>query len=598
MQTLADQLLQPGSAYNSELRSRHEVFTKDFFESLIAESKIDVNANRKTVKEYNEELTKINCISSYLSKLRSGRAMVVFLAIVGLIAAIVGIFEKKYYLIPIGIIADIGLCLLWFKVFNPRIKNADQLKLEYEQRAKELLELAWEQMNPLNALFDSDMTRQLIIKTIPLLEIDKNFNIKRFKHLNECFGYAGRKAYPNMSTIKVVTGELRGNPFVIERYMECTMRTATYEGELYIEWEEYCYDNDGNEIEITRSETLHAQVTKPIPYYSDHTVLVYGNEAAPDLSFTHDCTHAERLSEKQLARQVKSQGKKIAKAARKSLTSGDGSFREMSNAEFDVLFNATDRNNEVQFRLLFTPLAQKNMLELMKNPEPYGDNFNMQKKCMLNYIRAEHMDSWDMDTSTDRYKSYDIDASFAEFVNYNTEYFKRFFFAFAPLLAIPLYQQHKPREYIYRHDYDAARNYTDHEAEVLANKIGWSSFRHERSATSVIIKTSIDHKEGKSDIVKVTAHSYKAVSRVDYVSVFGGDGHFHDVPVYWDEYIPVERTSLMEMREYGLNDCEYSAMINEDSMRKYTSDHEGRYAYADGIFACALRGESRLSSIP
>lgn len=482
-------------------------------------------------------------------------------------------------------------------MFNPRIKNADQLKLDYEQRAKELLDIAWGQMAPLNALFDSDMTRQLVLKTVPLLEIDKNFSIKRFKYLNERFGYAGREAYPNMSTVKVVTGELRGNPFVIERYLECTMGTATYEGELYIEWDEDYYDEDGNCHTISRSETLHAEVTKPMPYYKYHTVLVYGNEAAPNLSFTHDCTHAERLSEKQLAKQVKAQGKKLAKAARKSLTSGDGSFREMSNTEFDVLFNATDRDNELEFRLLFTPLAQKNMLELMKNPEPYGDNFNMRKKYLLNYIQAEHMDSWDLDTSTGRYMSYDIDASFAEFIKYNTEYFKRFFFAFAPLLAIPLYQQHKPREYIYRHDYDAARNYTAHEAEVLANCIGWSAFRHQNTATSVIIKTSIDHKEGNSDIVEVTAHSYKTVSRVDYVSVFGGDGYYHDVPVYWDEYIPIKRTSTMEMEEYGLSDYEYSAMINSDSMRAYTSDNGGKYAYTDGIFACALGGQSRLSNI-
>ena len=37
----------------------------------------------------------------------------------------------------------------------------------------------------------------------------------------------------------------------------------------------------------------------------------------------------------------------------------------------------------------------------------------------------------------------------------------------------------------------------------------------------------------------MTAHSYDAIPRVTYVSVHGGDGHFHDVPVNWDEYIPL-----------------------------------------------------------
>lgn len=597
MQTLADQLLQPGQAYNSELRSRHEVFTKDYFESLIAESKIDVDDNRKTVKEYKDELAKIDNISRHLSKLRLGRAMIIILVVAGLIATAIGVFEKKFILIPIGIVAAVGFFIIWLKVFNPRIKSADQLKLDYEQRAKELLNLAWEQMAPLNALFDSDMTRQLILKTVPLLEVDKNFSIKRFEYLNERFGYAGQDAYPNMSTVKVVSGELRGNPFVVERYIECTMGTATYEGELYIEWEEYYYDDDGNCCTVSRSETLYAKVTKPKPYYEYHTVLVYGNEAAPDLSFTHDPTHAERMSAKQLAHAVKSGGKKLARAARKSFASGEGSFREMTNTEFDVLFNGTDRDNEVQFRLLFTPLAQQNMLELMRNPEPYGDNFSIHKNRMLNYVQAEHMDSWDMNTSGSRYKSYDIDSSFAEFVSFNTEYFKRFFFAFAPLLAIPLYQQHKPREYIYRHDYDAARNYTAHEAEVLANCIGWDAFCHSNTATDVIIKANVARKEGKSDIVEIKAYSYKAVPRTDYVSVYGGDGYYHDVPVHWDEYIPIERTSHMEMKEYDLSDREYFVKLNENSMRAYTSDNGGNYAYTDGIFACALGGNSRLSKI-
>ena len=115
MQTLADQLLQPGQAYNSELRSRHEVFTKDYFESLIAESKIDVDDNRKTVKEYKDELAKIDNISRHLSKLRLGRAMIIILVVAGLIATAIGVFEKKFILIPIGIVAAVGFFIIWLK---------------------------------------------------------------------------------------------------------------------------------------------------------------------------------------------------------------------------------------------------------------------------------------------------------------------------------------------------------------------------------------------------------------------------------------------------------------------------------------------------
>jgi hypothetical protein len=30
---------------------------------------------------------------------------------------------------------------------------------------------------------------------------------------------------------------------------------------------------------------------------------------------------------------------------------------------------------------------------------------------------------------------------------------------------------------------------------------------------------------------------------VDFIPVHGGDGHWHDVPVPWDDYIPLEATN-------------------------------------------------------
>ena len=43
----------------------------------------------------------------------------------------------------------------------------------------------------------------------------------------------------------------------------------------------------------------------------------------------------------------------------------------------------------------------------------------------------------------------------------------------------------------------------------------------------------------------MTAHGHKGVERVDYEEVYGGDGRWHDVPVPWTEYLPVQRTSNM-----------------------------------------------------
>ena len=41
----------------------------------------------------------------------------------------------------------------------------------------------------------------------------------------------------------------------------------------------------------------------------------------------------------------------------------------------------------------------------------------------------------------------------------------------------------------------------------------------------------------------VTAYSYDIKKRVDVVSVHGGDGRFHTVPVEWEDYIPLEEST-------------------------------------------------------
>jgi len=57
------------------------------------------------------------------------------------------------------------------------------------------------------------------------------------------------------------------------------------------------------------------------------------------------------------------------------------------------------------------------------------------------------------------------------------------------------------------------------------------------------LKTSLVEKNEKQDTILVTGHSFFGVNQVDYVSVLGGDGRFHDVPVPWVEYCPTSKTS-------------------------------------------------------
>lgn len=65
--------------------------------------------------------------------------------------------------------------------------------------------------------------------------------------------------------------------------------------------------------------------------------------------------------------------------------------------------------------------------------------------------------------------------------------------------------------------------------------------------------TPIEHsvrEVGNGDsVITVYAYGYRRMQRLTYVSVWGGDGRSHQVPVYRDEYISVTGQGSIRIRE-------------------------------------------------
>ncbi len=585
-----DRLLEPVKGYNEYYRTQFSDNATAYFNELVEKSGIEVEQNRNTVKKYKAELATVEKLTRKVNSQKALKGFLIFLAVAGFLAFVIGIAALVYgYYLAGGILLGVGLALgvsmtvVICVCVNPRIKDSEAERAKHQQKADELLKEAWRQMAPLNALYDSDITRRLIEKTVPLLKIDRNFGMRRYDYLSGKYGFGENRAN-NRSTIGILTGEILGNPFVVDREIVRVIGTCTYTGSLVIHWTTTSVDSDGNVYTQHHTQTLTATVTKPKPYYHQETRLIYGNEAASQLHFTHEPSHAERKSEDALEKHVKKGTKKLRRLQEEKLKKGEN-FTEMGNNEFDVLFGALDRDNEVEFRLLFTPLAQKNMLALMKDKENYGDDFRMIKSGCLNFISSEHSARWDMDTNYRRYIKYDVDEARATFVGFNAAYFRSLYFDFAPLLSIPLYQQHKPAEYIYKHDYE--RNYTSYEAEYAANAVGEAAFKHHLSATQAILKTSLVSKDGASDHVAVTAHSYRIEPRVDFVPVLGGDGDIHSVPVPWDEYIPISNVRTVKIKELDVDDRELERRMAAGTLAAVIAAY-GTRAYAHGLLCCLV----------
>jgi hypothetical protein len=437
---------------------------------------------------------------------------------------------------------------------------------------------------PLNDRFDWNMAAGIIKKTTPIIQMDQYLDMAKFDFMRTKYGFKDNDD-PDSSIVGVLSGSLVGNPFLEVRTYNTEMVDKIYTGELTIYWTETERDSEGHTVTVHRSETLHASVSHPAPIYYNDTYLIYGNEAAPDLSFSREPHHSEQMSQSSLQHYVVHEEKKARKLAEESTKKG-GSFLELQNPEFETLFHAWDRNNEVQFRLLFTPLAQNNMVHLVTRTDGYGDDFHFIKRGMINTIHSEHSQSQDYSGDPSLFASYSYELSKKAFLAYNASFFKSIYFDLAPLLSIPLYQQMKPKEYIYKEAASLERYLPSYEEEALVNQMGQDPFKDARSITPAILKVKFQAKVGGLDSLKVLAHSYQGIERVDYVRVHGGDGFFHDVPVHWIEYQPLTKTTDFMATPLATSRYEWNARVHNPEISTYLSsfvDQKG-LIYQQGRF--------------
>jgi len=301
-------------------------------------------------------------------------------------------------------------------------------------------------------------------------------------------------------------------------------------------------DGNGNRRTVQRSETLHASVTAPYPEYFERTRLIYGNTAAPDLVFYRK---PNGLAGKEGSLRFKWDKYRLHRKARNLK---DGDFAMLTNEEFEVAFNTSNRNNNQQYALLFTPLAQQSMMALlMDEKEGYGDDFDFDKHYMINTIMPEHLQVLDLDMNPAQYRSFDFEKAKKDFYEINERYFRAIYFSFAPLLCVPMYQQIRPQKDIYGHDMEQKSSFWEHEA--LANFWGQENFQHPDCVTPCIMKTSSAAQGDGSTLINVTAYGFRSERRMSYISKYGGDGSWHDVPVEWYEFLPVEGNGRIMMQE-------------------------------------------------
>ena len=114
---------------------------------------------------------------------------------------------------------------------------------------------------------------------------------------------------------------------------------------------------------------------------------------------------------------------------KKSRDLSNDDFAMMTNEEFEVAFDTSNRNNKQQYALLFTPLAQESMMNLLKDDKVgFGDDFDFGKQRMINVIFSNHMQSLNLDMNPQQYKGFDYDKAETDFYAINSRYFRAIYF--------------------------------------------------------------------------------------------------------------------------------------------------------------------------
>ena len=544
---MIEDVYEPLARYRDEFREKFAALAREKFRELAKRSGVNVGANRALVAEIKKLEAKADSESSKKSCfgcLMAAGFVVAAAALIGAVAADGSDSETKGMCI-LGVIAGCVLGMAMIPFFSAAAEQLDGIR----SRIAAKRDAAWGQMAPLNRLYTWDLTVKLIEATVPRFAFDQYFTAGRLDSLRRQYGWDD-SFNDGKSIIFAQSGEINGNPFVFAQYLDMEWGEETYHGEKEISWTEWEADAEGRERPVTRHETLTASVTKPIPRYNERKMLIYGNDAAPNLSFSREPSGLAGNDEGFWNWIRKRRRLKELQDFSRNLDD-DSNFTLMGNHEFETWFHAKDRDNEVEFRLLFTPIAQTQMLSLMKDTKVgYGDDFAFIKQRKINMLASKHLSEADIDTDPSRFHNWDYDAAYANFMEANTRYFKNVYFSLAPLLAIPLYQQTRTHEEIWK-DVLAHRRASFWEHEAIANYHGDEAFRHPRCVTRNILKTNVVGRAEGECTVAVTAYGYRGVDRVHHEEVHGGDGEWHDVPVHWTEYLPVERTSNMCLSEGG-----------------------------------------------
>ena len=592
----------PYDYYKVYLKPKVNEEAKTLFDNLIKKSNTNIDLNNNLTKQVRALSEEINDKTSKLSLFKGLKTFLIILCIVGVVLAAIGIFNiiKGYelvylLLIIIGVLVFIASLLIVTLVLNKKIKEItgenNKLKDKYNKAYKE----CYNTLNDFKATLNFKQYVNFVNNLDTVITLDEEVDRKKIKLFQNEFN-CNFDFGENQTIVDIYSGTIANNPFIRVLLTDEQLLDHTYSGSRVVSWTETYRDSKGRMCTRTRTETLVAHYTAKAPNYYTNSMVIYGNGAAPNLTFTRYPSGLKlNHDEKDIKEIVKDRSKKLEEITEKAIKEGK-TFTKLANEEFDSLFYAVDRDNEVEYRLLFTPLAQQNLVELITATDTYGDDFSFYKDKKINYVSSYH-GSLGITFNYSHFYSYAFyDLLEQDYIKMLTDSFYSLYFELAPILAIPLYQMN---EAPLIEDGTLKEEITLTEAEAFVNHMDKTLFRHPKTNTKQILKLKRIENFKNADLFDVTSYSYQTINRIAVVPVAAMNGRVYNVDVPWIEYIPVRmnnKVAITKIKEENVSNME-SEGNNIYRYHNFLATFVGDKEYSnsdDDIFAKAIKSRYNI----
>lgn len=531
--------MDPVSRFQTEYKKAFRALVEDFLARAVKASGIDRRENAALAKRIRQK-------EHALSRAKSGRGRCLFLTVLFLIVGGVATAllitrdfpeRQTMFLAAYWILA---LLLIFCKLI-PDLCRLNRLIPEVTATRDALIAAAQEKLRPFYQQFDWNTPMRLIERLLPEIKFDDYLPHRLPDDLQKRYRLDFAGLMQNRSMLFTHSGTFFGYPFLFYNTRRFQWGEETYTGTKRITWTTRERGADGKMRTCFHSQTLVASVTKPCPRFTEEKQFLFAHPAAPNLSFFRKPSELSG-GEGFFHRMRKRSKRRKLKAFEANLTD-ESNYTMVSNEEFEILFDTANRNHEVEFRVLFTPLAQQQMVKLLNDTSVgYGDDFSYIKQRGITVISPEHLNALPFSTEPAVLPFYDFREVLRFYFSRYEEFFRSLYFTFAPLYTIPAYQMPAPEE-----EKPVAGPPSRWELEAIANWQG-ERYAHPESCTENLYRVVSSESDASGrTTAEVIAAGFRGTERIEWVPVFGRDGNLHRVAVPWVEYDEVRRRSVMSV---------------------------------------------------